>query len=219
MRKAPINSDDVRPIRGEAAILRIIEASSNPRRTKSVSTPSAQTTTLCSPGQDTDKLLKELVTISDSLKIENRVVYRIFMLQMYSGCRISEILDICPGDISRLGKILIKGKKGSNDKWIDIPCDKEYFLKCRTYDIMPFEGISRFFVYREYKKRGIGIKVGKTGKKAVTHMFRHLMGKIQEDEGFDINSTKKALGHKSIKSTNYYRNEKNYTKTTPQGNS
>lgn len=77
-------------------------------------------------------------------------------------------------------------------------------LNCRRLQKNPFSDLNRFHVYRELKKLGIGIQITGSKKKAVTHAFRHMIGKAIKANGNEIEITRKYLGHKNIKSTKYY---------------
>jgi site-specific recombinase XerD len=138
---------------------------------------------------------------NDKLALVLRVVLE---LQFLHGLRISEVLNITPLDITRQGRIRIKGLKGSFDRFVLSSYYKDFWLNsgisllplCTTY--------SRFYFYREYKKLSIGAYFGNSQNKSITHYFRHAVALDSQEQYESLTDTKMVLGHKSIKSTEKY---------------
>lgn len=181
-----------------------LETSPHQLRSKPALTPCAQTTIVRSaPGQVSEL---NLVSVTTKAKIKHES-YQLAMLIEFmeaSGCRVSEALSIKPTDITQMGHVKIKAKKGSNDRIISSGMATEYMRECYAKKKAPFDGWSRHFVYRQFKKYNIGVKYSGKKKKSVTHSMRHQVAKSIQKAGMSITDTQKALGHKSLNSTSYY---------------
>ena len=128
----------------------------------------------------------------------------IYILQSRYALRISEVLGISPKNITSSGTIIVKGLKGSNDKYIDVIELRNFFKECKFNNVPPFKNISRYFVYRTYKKFNINCSESYGTKTAVTHGFRYKkVREIQEIEN-DLTVSSIVLGHKSLSSTKHY---------------
>ena len=128
----------------------------------------------------------------------------IYVLQSRYALRISEVLGISPKNITSSGTIIVKGLKGSNDKYIDVIELRNFFKECKVNNVSPFKDISRYFVYRTYKKFNINCSESYGTKTAVTHGFRYKkVREIQEIEK-DLTVSSLVLGHKSLSSTKHY---------------
>jgi integrase len=145
--------------------------------------------------------------ISDSkLPIVLRAVME---LQFLHGLRISETLNIGPSDITKNGRIRIKGLKGSHDRFIMASIHMDFWLSTGVHLLPLYKCYSRFWFYREYKKLLIGSCFGNSQVHSVTHYFRHAVA-LDSQETFDnINDTKMVLGHKNVKSTEKYVKRRN----------
>lgn len=169
-----------------------------------VSTISAQTIRLCNdsissrlPEYGSDMSFVYLSDYSFTVGI-------IYVLQSRYALRISEVLGISPKNITSSGTIIVKGLKGSNDKYVDIIELRSFFKECKVNNVSPFKGISRYFVYRTYKKFNINYSESYGTKTAVTHGFRYKkVREIQEIEK-DLTVSSIVLGHKSLSSTKHY---------------
>lgn len=174
---------------------------------KSVLNPSAQSTKLC--GVEYEKY----VSIDASRFVNGREFNLsqndrlLIEIMSVSGCRVSEVLSVGWQQLGFDGSIYILGLKGSYSKIVKVTYMREYVIQLRTRKINPFMGLSRFYVYRLFKKIGISVKTVPGGKMKVTHAFRHDNAKSQELSGFDIDTTARFLGHKKVESTKHYRNE------------
>lgn len=128
----------------------------------------------------------------------------IYILQSRHALRVSEVLGISPKNITSLGTIIVKGLKGSNDKYVDVIELRNFFKECKINNISPFKNISRYFVYRTYKKFNINCSESYGTKTAVTHGFRYKkVREIQEIEK-DLTVSSLVLGHKTLSSTKHY---------------
>jgi len=132
----------------------------------------------------------------------------IIELQMLYGLRITEVLSIGAMSIMRNGLIHVHGKKGSQDRYIYSQRFNNYVIFCKINNVAYLCDYSRFYFYRLYKKLGIYYKFAGNDKNSVTHFFRHSILNAQKIEGMEIEDSQKFIGHKSIRSTRIYRNEK-----------
>jgi site-specific recombinase XerD len=136
------------------------------------------------------------------------VVDLIYRLQNLYGLRISEVLGVKTVHLIGANKILIKGLKGSGDRIIIIDFMSELRGLYCHYNGFVFFGINRFFVYREYKKIGIGLQFENSKNAAVTHAPRHLFIRELKSGGVSTEALQGQLQHKSIKSTKHYEGKK-----------
>lgn len=183
---------------------RILETAPTKHRTKSGLTPSAQTVTQLQTGYrptasefDIDTLLRRIPDHEVQLK-------ELVKFMIATGTRISEALQVNHSEITRTGMVLIRAKKGSNNRMISPGLATQYLLNCKKSRINPWEGWSRFFVYRQFKKYGITSQANNKSRNKVTHSLRHEVAKGIKAAGMEIEITKLALGHKNLNSTSYY---------------
>ena len=175
---------------------------------KSVPTPSAQTTTPCAQGSP-DALqgfdVAEFLTKASGLSVTEKAVIELMAI---GGLRISEVLNICPADISRSGNIRIRSLKGSAFRVIQPFIFKEFWLSGGN-GLLPLSSVfSRYYFYRLFRKYGLYATFGNNQHRSVTHYFRHLKGLDIQESFEDWNLTASVLGHKNINSTQYYGKKK-----------
>ena len=175
---------------------------------KSVLNLPAQYVTLCC--QDTEQSLSEvaLKTITTKYQSSRHYMYVIGVLIFRYGLRVSEVLNIRYSDVRVGHKLFIHGAKKSNNRLLDIYELNDFFCLDRSNTSYIFTGISRFFIYREFKKLGIGISIEGNKKLAVTHAGRHLLMQELKNSGDSTDDLQRYIGHKSINSTKCYTQEK-----------
>lgn len=144
---------------------------------------------------------------------------KLLLYVMYlSGCRVSEALDIRPSRISPSGQVLLRGLKGSEDRVINVGSMKRYGVDniiLASYDI---ELRSRFSMYRLLKRLGFAQYFGNSGVASVTHIFRHMYIREQAEQGIEVETMKRAIGHKNINNTKHYANgQRNRSRTNKRG--
>lgn len=173
-------------------------------KVKSVSSPSAQSATLCdevcpavAPSFDVVCFLgkhPELV-VAEKAVIELMALY---------GLRISEVLSINRSDISQGGSIRVRALKGSSIRVIQSFMFREFWIS-QGSSLLPLSSVySRFYFYRLFRKYGLYSTFGVNEKASVTHYFRHLKGLEVQTAFNDWELTASSLGHKSQKSTVFY---------------
>lgn len=173
-------------------------------RKRTEQNPNAQCTQYNQTGVSLETTAKEILLKVESLKKKSYQLYACAYLQCLHGLRISEVLGIQAMDITPMGTIRIRAKKGSNDRLIVSGEVMRYMLGCRQQFKMPFGDLDRYYVYREYRKSGLVLMTSSSIHAKVTHLFRHMIVKTNQDQGFDIELSGNQLGHKNIKSTEQY---------------
>jgi integrase len=185
----------------------ILDVNLTKHRIEPISSLSAQSIKLC------DRI-RELKSDNCSLNIkkqsnqnQNATLNLIILLQHQYGLRISEVLNIRMSEL-KIGRFcIIKGLKGSHDILINDNLIIEIFAYYKSINFEVFEGISRFFVYREFKKLGIQSSGGGNKNLAITHSFRHGLAKDLRNSGYMDQDITLALHHKSKKSQENYGNK------------
>lgn len=173
-------------------------------RTNSVKSPTAQFNTLLQPGAEPMAGYPGQVSVLESNKGLLGVYYYLFVLMQSSGCRVGEILGATCQQISSHGKLLIKGLKGSNDRFIHDARAAAFLLECKAIDRNPFHGCNRFTARRHLQK--ISLFTQKKGRKnlTVTGVFREEFAKeIREIDNSD-SAVSKHIGHKVSTNGKHY---------------
>lgn len=176
-------------------------------RTKSVLTPFAQSTKLCDLGNIEEIDVTVVSDTIERMKITNTPLYYVAYLQYAYGLRVSEVLRIRVTDVLRSGRVNIKGLKGSNDRIVYCGEFATWVRGSKSRTMLVFDTMSRYYVYREYKKLGLIASNGEKSNRLVTHLFRHLAALELRDNDIDIDTTASLLGHKNKSNTKIYRHE------------
>lgn len=147
---------------------------------------------------------EEIYDALENYKKSIGIYYAIGIIQLRGGFRISEVLKMLPSQIINDTDLYIKSDKGSNSKRVHVPEISKLLIKWRLNHIAPFKGVSRFQVYRMYKR--LGIVLENTGKKnmSVTHAMRKNYVRDTYKSSNNMGVTKEVVGHKSVKSTEHY---------------
>jgi site-specific recombinase XerD len=152
---------------------------------------------------------EEILSILSSIKNDT---HRLMISFLYgSGLRISELINIKVTDINLQNNTLqIKNSKGNKDR-ITIISEK---LKDQIKKAMIRKSSESYLFTtnknKKYCKRTIqqifntALIKSKINKKATCHTLRHSFATHLIQEGVDIRTIKKLLGHKSIKTTMIY---------------
>jgi len=173
-------------------------------RTNSDMNPSAQINTLLQPGSI------DMAGPSRSGEVLERnkgllgVYYYLFVLMESSGCRIGELLTASQQQISSQGKILIKGLKGSNDRFIGDSRSADFLIRMKSIGLDPFHGCNRFTARRHLQR--ISLFTQKSGRKnlTMTGVFRESYAKeIREVDNNDT-TVSKHIGHKVSSNGKHY---------------
>ena len=191
-----------------ADLIRPCQLSPSSHRLDAVQKWSAQHGTLLHGGDTSvdplTSLMRKIATSDTTPKVVKAVAWLLFE----HGLRITEVLNIQKCDISRQGRIRIKGLKGSNDR-IVTPIMFAQFWQSLPDFMLPLGSVySRFYFYRWFKRIGIYDVFGNNKRFSVTHMFRHHLALSLKNEFDDTALTQRVLGHRSIKSTLHYEKER-----------
>lgn len=128
----------------------------------------------------------------------------LLFLMMSEGLRVTEALNILPSDVTKSGKIRVKGIKGSSDRLLTISNYKDFWQSYRRGKLSFRDVYDRFFIYRICKKNGLMLGISGSNKSAVTHSFRYAYLKQLQAEGVELTLSSKAIGHKSVNTTKGY---------------
>lgn len=176
----------------------------NKTLTKSVPIPPTQNVTLCeTPGVPKPAILD----IGSALEHLSRlsISHMVFAsIQLEGALRVSELLATKAADVDKLGRLKVKGLKGSADKIVSI---KEHMPFLKVYlasNYLPWENWDRFQIYRMYQKVGIKLNIEGGVRQSVTHALRHLSTQMLEDKSSTMDAAKVLLGHTNSANTEIY---------------
>lgn len=177
-------------------------------RDKSAVSPSALYTASHSENSGPKEAEFNIDNHRERLKRDNKELWYVVKFMSVTGCRVSEAINIRPTDITENGRVRLIGLKNSNDRIVVDSELSDYFIYCKKVNKPPFGTFDRHFIYRRLKYYGIGDYFGDSQRKSVTHLFRHLA--IKDMAGVDkgLNTTKVAIGHKSLSNTEHYAHAK-----------
>jgi len=171
---------------------------------KSVSTPAEHSTVLLQSGninfKEGNTFLSELHANS-SLGLSDKAVIELMYLY---GLRISEVLNITPGQISPTGHIFVQALKGGQTRFL-VSIRYQAFWNAARIGLLPLKNVySRNYYYRLFKKQGYNKKFGNNDNFSVTHYFRHRLVQDLRKHGFSDQSISRFLAHSSGKSIEHY---------------
>lgn len=130
--------------------------------------------------------------------------YNLFLIMLYGGLRVSEALQIRPGDINPFGQIFIKASKGSDNRLVSCAPLTTWLLKCRANSFVPFVHCDRFSAYRHLKNIGVGRQKKGRVNVSVTHALRDEYVKLLRAQGLDNSDISLITGHKKSENLEYY---------------
>jgi integrase len=206
-------------ILNEKLMDRLLQINTKRHKRKSGVTPHARTTIPCVSANQPDPSSPVSLSQLEALRKVSVRLYYVAILLQESGGRISEILAIKHQDILPSGHWILRGSKGSNDRVIGGGLAYQFLLNCKTLKAQVFEDFNRFFVYRQFKKVGIGKVYNNNSITSVTHSFRHELALELKNQNEKQKLTQQTLGQKSINSTKYYHHEKESEQRNQKRNS
>lgn len=175
------------------------------QNTKSVTTPLAQTAIVLQMGSVEIAALKTLQSIaSDGLSRWGHYALGVDLM-LSGGLRVSELVSCNMVLVNANGQVLFKGRKGSADRLVTPLYNRDYWLRLRGWVHNPCSVVSRFSWYRFLKARGIVIHELGHVHCSVTHAARKLYAHQLFNAGVDGRSVADVVGHRSVRSTEYYR--------------
>lgn len=126
-------------------------------------------------------------------------------LLLSGGLRISELISEKWLFVNAVGQVVIKGKKGSNDKLVTPLYCAEYWRGLRGWCLNPCNIVSRFSWYRFLKAQGVVLREKGKVNASVTHAARKLKAHEMFVNELEQGTIKEVIGHKSERSTTYYK--------------
>jgi integrase len=166
---------------------------------------SAQSVTLCVLPDSTPTQAERIVERVNSDSGISIIIKSLVELQFSHGLRISEALNLSNSDLLSMHRIRIKSLKGSIQRIIVFNDSHGYFDFCRKTGSKPFDGLSRFTVYRIYKKLNIQYLNSDSAYLSVTHAPRHIVASELQKLDKNNDFTSDFLRHKSNKSLEHYK--------------
>jgi site-specific recombinase XerD len=135
----------------------------------------------------------------------NSELKRAFIFSALTGLRISDIRKLRPADVHRnqdgTAKIEVRQKKTGGLLWLDVPADAVALLSLEDDSAPCFLLPSDNAILYDLDKWAAAAGV----KKHVTfHVARHTFATLMLNQGTDIYTVSKLLGHSSIKTTQIY---------------
>lgn len=188
--------------RGDLLVFRQFDSSVI--RSKSVTSPSAQTTRLCEPYTDNSKELDLRMASLLADNINDKRLCSVVLLLFESGLRVSEVLNINGNDITKDLRVKIKGLKGSNNKIIKLNDNYGFWSMLQGNNLSIKDDLNRFYLYRKFKQYGLSAVYGSNKKSSVTHLPRHELALDVYSSSEDIEDVKNCLGHKNVNSSEWY---------------
>ncbi len=136
-----------------------------------------------------------------------RRLHMLVLLMLDTGCRISEALSVCVGDVD-FDNLLIR-LKGKGDRQRVVPISVEYRRVLYKYvsDVKLQEGDTLFPMERNNVQRAVKGLCKRLGFKAparVLHSFRHTFAVNYLRRGGSTFHLQKSLGHSSLEMTRRY---------------
>lgn len=175
--------------------------------TKSVLSPPAQSITLYHKGNNNEAIINRVLQVIGKNSKEPDLHKAVIELMFSAGLRISEVLNIDGSAIKRNGNILIKGSKGSQNRYISPGLYREFWISRRKSVEKIGDVYSRFYWYRLFKKLGISMNINSDTRTAVTHALRYLYIQEGSENNEDITTIQQSVGHKTKAMTERYRDK------------
>lgn len=173
--------------------------------TKSVSTPTAQSAIVLQKNNVEVAALKTLQTIaSEGMSKWGHYALGVDLM-LSGGLRVSELVSCSMVLVNANGQVLFKGCKGSADRLVTPLYNRVYWLRLRGWVHNPCSVVSRFSWYRFLRAQGIVLHEHGHVHNSVTHAARKLYAHQLFMAGVDGRSVADVVGHRSARSTEYYR--------------
>ncbi len=178
------------------------------QRDKSVLTPSEQTPELCEAGSSqVTRIITQLHKLLANQQ-EPEIVRAGIALMFQEGLRVSEMLNISGIDVKPGLKIVIKGLKYSHNRLVQPISFRTTWERFQGVNLKIGDDWDRYWLYRLFRRYNIQLSHVTGQNLSVTHSLRYIYIKQLAAESVDIELIQKAIGHKSIKSTQHYERKK-----------
>lgn len=188
----------------DSKIFQFLNTDNKKVRNDSVVNSIAQSNILCDDNSEQKETSFRKDKHASTIYEKNKELGMIVEIMINGAARVSEVLEIKCADIKSTGHLIIRGKKGSEDRIITTTLSDSYLRKCKLHSFDPFSHLNRWYIYREFKKLGIEHKFQGKTKNSVTHYYRQMTLRLFHVEQEKINTRAKLSGHKNKKSLKYY---------------
>jgi len=181
--------------------------------------PSAPYSILVQPGSKSGTALDVAVANFMARSKEPPLIKAVVSLQHQEGLRISEVISIKPSDVKSGLRIVIQGKKRSENRIITPIYYRDFWERYAQQFTIIGDIYSRHYFKRLYVKYGLYLDMGKGKPRAVTHSMRHNYIDSLAKQSVETSDIKKHIGHKSSKSTESYINHEQEKESNRAGDS
>lgn len=169
-----------------------------------VRTASALSTKVC-VATGFEERVRVLETAKDFImKHRGSMETYILDLMVTNGCRVGEVLGIRGTDIIDDNHVYVKAEKRSRDRVCCLSLTSGFEVYRRAGSGLIWPMLNRWYVYRLFRRIGIYEQVVGNHRHAVTHAPRHELVTRMIGAGVDTKDVQRVIGHKSLKSTEYY---------------
>lgn len=174
------------------------------QKNKSVTTPAAQSITLCAVGVDWSAVSTQLLELVSACRYSHVMFYELATIMYYSGCRVSEVLRIKRSDLISNNQILLHASKNSEDRIVTIPnLDLSHHLLLFDQGQNIFQ-LSRFHVYRYSISIGLNLLCNGLFEAKPTKLFRYCYASLLYSKTKNLSLVAHTLGHKNVENSKYY---------------
>lgn len=156
-----------------------------------------------------DERLPQTAELSDIMSYLNtiplsepdRMLHALIALMTDTGVRLQEALDIRRADINKAERSILIHGKGTRER-------KVYYSDLSATHLNRYARYHTDYIFTERDQKTIRYQmyafVGQRIKGAHPHLFRHTYATEMLKRGCDINTLRKLMGHKSVKTTEIY---------------
>lgn len=183
---------------------KILKPDGGQLRSNSAPSPRAHYPELCTPRTIEDRNINNYLSEIALITRHCDPIDCIFELQFFSGCRISEALSVTARDVDAYGRVIIRGKKKSGSRIVQVVYTKDWIVQQATKVYMMFQDVNRFAVYRRYKAKGITMVTPEGRNNRVTHALRTYYIRMLRGQTDSPELTAELIRHKNINSQEYY---------------
>jgi integrase len=154
-------------------------------------------------------VIKDLLSEPDYLRFEQLMKYRkelaiIYLIQLFNGCRINEVLKLKWSDSFMNVAFISEGSKGSNARLLILPGFEMLLERKRESNLNLGYGLNYNSIHRIYLKFGIFLDAKGMKRKIVTHSLRYRFVDLLDKQNTKLEDIKSIIGHKVSKSTEHY---------------
>ena len=172
--------------------------------TNTVLSPSAQSIIRCELGVDWVNTSVVLLERIEHMRSSSYILYCLYLIMYYSGCRVSEVLRIRAKHVISKNQVFVIASKNSENRVVTVP-GIDLFAFCKYYSsdefIFPY---NRFFVYRDSIKHRFHELANGCFIDKPTKLFRYAYASMLFQKLSSVDAVAGALGHKAVDNSKYY---------------